>query len=125
MPEIDCSVFSSRVVIIVWESVGVQILSPLNPHLGYPFRTGTPNTENVHISVGNEPILIILVLFCGYLVMLILDSALQNLLVIFMMGLGHLGYRLPILVIVPWCYPIYSLIFHTYFDKLIVLQIFV
>ena len=58
------SVFSSRVVIIVWESVGVQILSPLNPHLGVPFSNGYPqNTENVHISVGNEPILMILALF--------------------------------------------------------------
>ena len=66
-------------MIIVWENVGVQILSPLDPSPGCPFQTGTPNTENVHISVGNEPILIILVLFLGYLVVLILDSALQNL----------------------------------------------
>ena len=38
------------------------------------------------------------------------------------------GYRAPggtdILAIAPWCYPIYSLIFYTYFDKLIILKVF-
>ena len=84
--EIDFSVFSSRVVIIVWENVGVQILSPLNPHLGGPFQSGTPNTENVHISDGNKPILMILKLFWGFSMMLILFLALQNQLINFWWG---------------------------------------